>query len=461
MTTLLEFVLNQGAQFRRARLPSLYSDFSLQRSTNPDGYAANIAAWEDVLIKANGAGLIPAGPDGRNFLSLRTGEELLQSLETREFGRPLALGTVIDEAVSHQHLIPVNEFLHNTASIYDQGWFVRPKWLRLWPSLWLGTTSTKLPDGRYVILETVEKAATQILSHVGQGTPQIDRVYTMSMFRKNLARTLNYKIEIVKFLAPNEINSSISAEERTVASLKSLIGDLNQQVELLMSQATTLVAESKMAIKKQNRLIALRMLRSKKMTEDNLKQRLETLETLEGILAKIGQASDQVAIVHAIKNSTGVLRKLNAQMGEIDKVEGVMEELQDEMKTVDQAGEILKDAGRDTEIDDDAIDEELESLAQQIRIEEERKGARETQEKLATINVPSNSTVSNGLNATNVSGSGQASFTGPEERADSLVTESTDAFVRMSLDEPKDPVVKNDTTQQRPTQVESVPIAEG
>lgn len=47
------------------------------------------------MIKANGEGLIPAGPDGQEFLSLRTSEELPQSLEIREFGRPLALGTVI------------------------------------------------------------------------------------------------------------------------------------------------------------------------------------------------------------------------------------------------------------------------------------------------------------------------------------------------------------------------------
>lgn len=197
------------------------------------------------------------------------------------------------------------------------------------------------------------------------------------------------------------------------------------------------------------------------MTEDNLTQRLETLDTLEGILAKIGQASDQIAIVRAIKSSTGVLRKLNAEMGETEKVEGIMEDLQDEMKTVDQTGEILKGAERDTEVDDDAIDEELESLAQQIRTDEERKDAQETQEKPKTINVPSNSTVSNGFNTTNVSGSGQASSTGPDERGDSLVTESTDAFIRMSLDEQKDPVVESDRTQQRPTQVEPGPIAEG
>ena len=79
----------------RVRLPSLYSDFTLQRSSNPDGYAANIAAWTDALSKAAQAGLLSAPGSERDTLSLRTGEALLRCLETREWGRPLALGTVI------------------------------------------------------------------------------------------------------------------------------------------------------------------------------------------------------------------------------------------------------------------------------------------------------------------------------------------------------------------------------
>lgn len=79
----------------RARLPSLYSDFTLQRSSNPDGFVANVSAWENALRKAAQAGLIPAPDNGHDTLSLRTGEELLQALTTKEWGRPLALGTVI------------------------------------------------------------------------------------------------------------------------------------------------------------------------------------------------------------------------------------------------------------------------------------------------------------------------------------------------------------------------------
>lgn len=115
MSELLDFIIGQGEQFRRsykticqgsgglyyadhkfrARLPSLYSDFTLQRYSNPDGFAANTTAWIDALIKAARAGLLLSDGGERDTLSLRTGEILLKSLETKEWGRPLALRTVI------------------------------------------------------------------------------------------------------------------------------------------------------------------------------------------------------------------------------------------------------------------------------------------------------------------------------------------------------------------------------
>ena len=116
MSGLLNFIISQGEQFRRsfrlsasdkdwenvhadhgcrARLPSLYSDFTLQRYSNPDGFAANTTAWIEALTKAAQAGLLPSIGADRNTLSVETGDVLLRSLETKEWGRPLALRTVI------------------------------------------------------------------------------------------------------------------------------------------------------------------------------------------------------------------------------------------------------------------------------------------------------------------------------------------------------------------------------
>ena len=67
----------------------------MQRYSNPDGYTANTNAWIEALSRAAQAEALPGPNDSRNTLSLETGDFLVRSLETKECGIPLALGTVI------------------------------------------------------------------------------------------------------------------------------------------------------------------------------------------------------------------------------------------------------------------------------------------------------------------------------------------------------------------------------
>ena len=53
---------------------------------------ANITAWQSALTQAAFAGKIAGGKDR---LSLRTGQDLLRDLETKDWGRPMALGAVV------------------------------------------------------------------------------------------------------------------------------------------------------------------------------------------------------------------------------------------------------------------------------------------------------------------------------------------------------------------------------
>lgn len=98
--------------YSRNRLPSLYSDFTLQLKTNPDGYAVNVAAWEQALNRAAKRGYtssrgvrVRTGSTSSqksasskrkktDHLVLRTDESLLRDLEIPEWGRPVALGAV-------------------------------------------------------------------------------------------------------------------------------------------------------------------------------------------------------------------------------------------------------------------------------------------------------------------------------------------------------------------------------
>jgi charged multivesicular body protein 7 len=82
----------------RNRLPSLYSDFAIQKRTNPDGYAVNTAAWEKALINAARQGHLASGfgsGEQRDHLVLNADDTLLRELESPEWGKPVALGSVL------------------------------------------------------------------------------------------------------------------------------------------------------------------------------------------------------------------------------------------------------------------------------------------------------------------------------------------------------------------------------
>ena len=191
---------------------------------------------------------------------------------------------------------------------------------------------------------------------------------------------------MVKFKAPGETSSTLSIQDKTIATLKALIAGINMQIEILSTRISSLSETAQKAINNKSRTSALAALRSKKLSEATLTQRLETLTQLEGVYGKIEQAADQVAVVRAMEASTGVLQNLHAQVGGIEKVEDVIEGLRNEMGKVDDIGSVIEAGAQlDSVVDESAVDEELESLERQANARKEEEGAYQTQKKLASI----------------------------------------------------------------------------
>jgi charged multivesicular body protein 7 len=143
----------------------------------------------------------------------------------------------------------------------------------------------------------------------------------------------------------------------------------------------TIVAKT--ALNNKNRISALSALRSRKLAEQNLKQRLDTLAQLEEVYSKIEQAADQVEIVRVMEASAGVLRGLHAQVGGLEKVEDIVDELREEMSKVDEIGNVINATGPD--IDEAAIDEELEAMEIRERQAKEEQEAELTQQRLKEL----------------------------------------------------------------------------
>ena len=158
---------------------------------------------------------------------------------------------------------------------------------------------------------------------------------------------------------------------------------ISNQVETLEAKIAELTSVAKTALSNKNRISALSAVRSKKIAEHNLQQRLNTLTQLEEVYSKIEHATDQIEYVKMMEASTGVLRGLHAQIGGTDRVEDVVDGLREEMSKVDEVGNVMNEAG--PVIDEGEIDDELEGLEAKERVAAEEKEAEETRKKLAGL----------------------------------------------------------------------------
>ncbi|KAJ5980845.1 hypothetical protein N7481_008143 [Penicillium waksmanii] len=433
MSELLDYILKNEDAFRRNRLPSLYSDFALQKKTNPDGYAVNVAAWEQALNHAAKRGhtssrgvRVRSGSTSSqknsasrrkktDHLILRTDELLLRDLELSDLGRPVALGAVFNEAMQKRNMVPLP--IYKT----DAGCLKKSQWRIIDPSALIGgvrqlkgavigsdESSPKLQVQELVLVENLKEASDLVVKRAtGDKPSKLDLIYSKESFVERFSDVLHDATELsdadfdvllvylsrdsgvisydgktIKFKSAGD-STDITQQDSTIASIKTLVSTITRQVEGLEEKIADLTASAKTALNNKNRISALSALKSKKLVEHNLQQRLNTLAQLEEVYSKIEQAAGQVEIVQAMEASTGVLRSLHAQIGGAERVEDVVEELRQEMTKVDEVGSIMDDAA--PVIDEGEIDDELEAMEQRGREAEEEIEAEETRRKLAEL----------------------------------------------------------------------------
>jgi len=214
---------------------------------------------------------------------------------------------------------------------------------------------------------------------------------------------------------------------------------LNTQVTALTLRIDDLTIAARNAVSSKNRFSALAALRSKKLTESTLLRRSETLAQLEHVYSKIEQAADQVEIVRVMEASAGVLKRLNSDVGGVDKVEDVVQELRDEMSKVDEVGNAMIGIGQgEATIDEGELDDELEAMEREQRLEKERLEAAETKRRLNEL-----TRADEIKHADDMDMSEEAHHASPHAG----VEESTAGVGRMSLDESRPWQANNDSVQ--------------
>lgn len=405
MSDLLTHLVQNEPSFRAQRLPALYSDFRPQRTLNPDGYQANISAWRRALSAIASSGLAPTTKGSKpNCLVLTIDERLVRALESKSYGRPLALGAVLAEALKERDLMPVKDFLTARESVYKKGcWGVMA--VGGWVLRTIGLTdglgrTDKLPTGDFVVIANVEAAGKGFGERSAGLVTRFERTFSKAHFGKEFAdqlvpgRVLSetdmdvllrflsrdrdvllYDGSTVKIRDSTTEEGGLTAEDASVAHLKELLSYLNHQTRALSAKIDELDSTAKAAVKNKNRIAALASLKSKKIAEASLQARYNTLASLEETAGKIQQASDNVAVVRVMEASGEALKRLNAAVGGAEGVEGVVERLRSQMDTADEVNAIMSESG--TVVDEGEIDEELAAIEDEERRKEEEIRERE------------------------------------------------------------------------------------
>ncbi|KAF7515410.1 hypothetical protein G7054_g14586 [Neopestalotiopsis clavispora] len=406
MGELLDYLVQNESDFRKARLPALYSDFTPQRTLNPDGYAANVAAWKRGLSSALLAGRTPSRSTQRSHFALELDESLLRALETKQLGQPLALGAVLAEAVANGEMIPRKQFLSSRESIYYKswgslGWNVAKWGLRQVGLVGAPGADGKMPKGQFVVVSNLENGAKSFGKATSDRSTRFERTFSRAHFKKTFESGLldgqtlseaDFEVlikflvrdkeilaaddDIIKIRSSETEDATITEEDRAIANLKELIEDMTKQAEVLNKRIEHLNLTAIEAVKKKNTVSARAALKSRKLAEANLTRRYATLNQLEEVASKIQEASDNVQLVKVMQTSTSALKGLNQQVGGADKVDSVFDALREQMGEVDEVGNIIAEAGPAATVDEAEVDEEFEAM-----LAEERKKEEEAEKK--------------------------------------------------------------------------------
>lgn len=234
-----------------------------------------------------------------------------------------------------------------------------------------------------------QTACVEVMREVdSRSSSHASRIFTEKLFRDEICSRAGYEnlssnefVLLATYLSRDKGNASfdrshkvlkfspsvdesvdpVTQEDLDIASMRSLVLTLEEQVDKLEVQIGELDDKARESLARKNTVSAKAHLRSKKLAESTLQQRISTLHQLQSVYGKIEQAADQVEVVRAMEKAGSVLKTLNERTGGIEKINEIVDDMREEMATTDEIRQAINDDASAT-IDEAEIDEELEAL---------------------------------------------------------------------------------------------------
>jgi charged multivesicular body protein 7 len=391
--------------FTKTRLPSLYSDFRKLEQVNPDGYEANLIAWRSLFTE------FITHSQFRNTFVIET-EGLLEELTLAEFGKPMCVDVALEDLVKGGDLVPWTQWT-TTDGLYNRH-LVRPvlNWAVnrfVWDTSYKIKSKNGLKNDKLVSKVMLEKYVDALEKKLS--TKRHELVFRRDQFRQFL-QGLDIKIEVcsthlteldfevlITFLHRDlrkihirenviKFGDEVTNEDVGICEIKATVKTLEEKNKELQCKIDSISTKLKQSLTdKSNKELSLNLLKSKKIAEQSLNKQLVSLTQLESVLYKIDESSSNLQLLNALEKGSVLLKGLNAQFGGVDRVESIMDELEEEKYEADQIADQLNRLN--TTVDDEEVEEEFAHI-----LEQEEAKAREVEDvtkKLEKLEIaPSN-----------------------------------------------------------------------
>lgn len=394
-----EDYIRSNASFPESRLRSLYGDFANLKQLNPEGYEANIQAWQSLFED-----LIKHKVIDDSVLSLSVNATTSRLLSISKYGEPRSLTIILEELVNNGVLVPLTLFEQDPFSYITQdntGWLsinqLNVKKIFTWGVQALGFRSTfrvmdklgKLKHERYISISSLLSVGLKIrqklaeFSQKGSYTELLFNRHLFGEFLRKLESTITptdvdilltylkmyttlLKISVIDGKEYIKLGSGheqfeINDVDISIIDLMAYIEPLKNRINFLSNKITNiedLIRKSVCSKTSSNDSIKS-LLRVKKAFIKSLEHSSTNMSHLETTLLKIDEATYNKDMYRIMETSSSILSSLNSEIS-IDKINDIKDSLTSDMKLTDEISDALmikydKD-------DDEQIDKELDEL---------------------------------------------------------------------------------------------------
>lgn len=320
--------------FSISRIGVLYKDFTSSKELNPEGYEANIKSWEFILQLCL--------DDKYDRFTIPWKSSLVADFTLPTIGAPLSIGSVVEELVRRQILVPeaiyldyhgnFNDVMNPSISHYftSQYWLASAKY-GVWKAIGINT--------RYIHWPTLVKTADTLMTTL-KIVNYTDRIFTSEHLKVIVTAQINvtdldFRI-LVKYLEDSghcvrkqfEGDQLIKFGKHDITELDIGIGQLkwnihkmSHQLEAIETQLNSLNGQIRDLVKtKANKVRIKSLLHIKRVQETSLAKLSSSWDNLSIILTKMDDNITNSEVYSTLAQSAKVLKELYLKVDDVDEV---------------------------------------------------------------------------------------------------------------------------------------------